>query len=359
MTTTTEALLTEMISQNQDHHAYAVEDASTAWYLDSRASNHVTGNRSLLVDVKPAEHNRIVHTVGGQSLPVKGIGSVVIQLPNGEIKAIGNIMYVPGLTKNLFSVGSITDKGLTILFLPHVCHVLDKNTNQVLIKGIRDSVNSLYRIESSFFVNCIEVHTASNTNPAALWHARFGHPNDICLRTLIHNQLAHGLPQNLPEDTITYETCIAGKQCRLPFPKITLHRATKPLQLLHADLWGPAPVPSYSGARYFLSIIDDFSCKNWNYFLHRKGEAFDTFRTFQRMVENETGLHVISIRTDRGGEFTSKAFQDYCHKHGIQRQLTVACTPQQNGVVDRRNRTLLETARCLTSHQNLPQQLRA
>ena len=132
------------MTQTQDQLALSVEDSSTAWYLDSGASNHVTGNRSLLVDVKPTEHNRVVHTAGGQSLPVKGTGSVVIKLPNGEIKAIGNILYVPGLTKNLFSVGSITDKGLTVLFLPHVCHVVDKTTKQILIKGIRDSVNSLF-----------------------------------------------------------------------------------------------------------------------------------------------------------------------------------------------------------------------
>ena len=355
--TTTEALLTEMLSQNQDTEAFAVEDHSTAWYLDSGASNHVTGNRKLLVDVKPAEQHRVVHTAGGQSLPVKGVGSVVIQLPNGEIKTIGNILYVPGLTKKLFSVGSITDRGLTVHFLPHACHVVDKNTRQVLIKGIRDSVNSLYRVESSFFISCTEVHTISHTDTAALWHARLGHPNERRLRTLFHNQLAFGLPKHIPTESSICETCIAGKQTRLPFPKHTQHRASKPLQLLHADLWGPAPVSSYSGARYFLSIIDDYSRKNWVYFLTQKGAAFDTFCTFQGMVEKETGLHIVSIRTDRGGEFTSNAFIKHCQTHGIQRQLTMAGTPQQNGVVERRNRTLLETARCLTANQDLPQQL--
>ena len=91
-----------MLSQNQDTSAFAVEDQSTAWYLDSGASNHVTGNRALLVDVKPTEQHRVVHTVGGQSLPVRGVGSVVIKLPNGEIKTIGNILYVPGLKKTYF-----------------------------------------------------------------------------------------------------------------------------------------------------------------------------------------------------------------------------------------------------------------
>ena len=118
-----------MISQIQSNNALAIEDHSVAWYLDSGASNHVTGNRHLLVDIKPVEHNKVFHTAGGQSLFVKGIGFVVMKLPSGEIKTIGNILYVLGLTKNLFYVGSIADKGLTIHFSPHACYVVDKCTN--------------------------------------------------------------------------------------------------------------------------------------------------------------------------------------------------------------------------------------
>lgn len=302
---TTEALLTEMISQDQSNNALAIEDHSAAWYLDSGASNHVTGNRNLLVDVRPTENHRVVHTAGGQSLPVKGVGYVVIKLPNGEIKAIGNILYVPGLTKNLFSVGSIANRGLTVHFSPHACQVVDKNTKQTLLRGIRDSTNSLYRIEDSTFINCVEVNVSSQINPATLWHARLGHPNERRLHTLITKQLAYGLPTNIPESLNTCEAFVAGKQSRLPFPKNTSHRASRPLQLLHADLWGPAPVSSYSGACYFLSIIDDCSRKNWIYFLIKKSEAFDKFQDFQRMAEKETGFPIITVRTDRGGQFNS------------------------------------------------------
>lgn len=216
---TTEALLTEMMSQDHDNHILAVEDHSAAWYLDSGASNHVTGNRNLLVDVRTTETNRVVHTAGGQSLLVKGVGSVVIKLPNGEIKTIGNILYVLGLTKNLFSVGLIADKGLTIHFSPHACHVIDKNTNQTFLRGIRDSTNSLYRIEDSIFVHCVEINVASQINQATLWHARLGHPNEGRLHTLVTKQLAHGLPTSIPDSTGTCEACIAGKQSRLPFSK--------------------------------------------------------------------------------------------------------------------------------------------
>ena len=165
-----------MISQNHSNNALAIVDQSVARCLDSRASNHVTNNRNLLVHIRPVEHDKVVRTAGGQSLSVKGIGFVVIKLPSGEMKTIGNIFYVPGLTKNLFSVGSIEDKGLTIRFSPHVCHVVDKHTNQTLIKGLRDSINSLYRIEDSILVNCIEFNVTSPINPATLWHAILGHP---------------------------------------------------------------------------------------------------------------------------------------------------------------------------------------
>ena len=84
----------------------------------------------------------------------------------------------PSLTKNLFFVGSIVDKGLTIHFPPHACHVVDKRTNQTLIKGDQGSINSLYRIEDSVFVNCIEINFSSCINPATLWQAILGHPNE-------------------------------------------------------------------------------------------------------------------------------------------------------------------------------------
>ncbi|MCO5554063.1 hypothetical protein L7F22_007589 [Adiantum nelumboides] len=112
--------------------------------------------------------------------------------------------------------------------------------------------------------------------------------------------------------------------------------------------------PAMGGSFYFLLLVDDYSRKMWVYFLREKAEAFGKFKMWHKLVENQTGKKVKKLRTDRGGEFLSTEFNDYCKEHGIQRQLTIAHTPQQNGVVERRNRTVVEMARCMLKAQDMP-----
>ena len=113
-------------------------------------------------------------------------------------------------------------------------------------------------------------------------------------------------------------------------PKKSLWRASNKLQLVHADICRPIKPESNSNKRYILSFIDDFTRKTWIYFLHEKSEAFSMFRNFKAHVEKEIGAYIASLRTDRGGEFTSNEFVEFCKNQGISRQLTAAYTPQQN-----------------------------
>jgi hypothetical protein len=103
-----------------------------------------------------------------------------------------------------------------------------------------------------------------------------------------------------------------------------------------------------------LVLIDDFSRKTWIYFLTEKGETFDMFKRFKSRVEKEVGKYICCLRTDRGGEFTSNSFNQFCEEHGIRRQLTAAYTPQQNGVAGRRNRTIMNMVRCLLTEKEMP-----
>lgn len=101
-------------------------------------------------------------------------------------------------------------------------------------------------------------------------------------------------------------------------------------------------------------VIDDYSRYMWTVLLEQKDEAFDKFRKLRSMVEQETGEKIQVFRTDRGGEFTSNEFDSFCQNSGIKRHLTVPYTPQQNGVVEGRNRTLLEMTRSILKHMNMP-----
>ena len=103
--------------------------------------------------------------------------------------------------------------------------------------------------------------------------------------------------------------------------------------------------PSLGSQRYFLIFIDDFSRMTWVYFLKQKSEAFATFKKFKALVEKQKGCSIKTIRSDRGGEYTSQKFEEYCKNEGIQKHLTSGYTPQQNSVSERRNRTIVEMAR--------------
>ena len=124
------------------------------------------------------------------------------------------------------------------------------------------------------------------------------------------------------------EDCLVGRQHRDPFPRASMWRANNILQLIHADICGPINLVSNGNKRYLITFIDDYSRKTWVFFLMAKSEAYSTFKSFKARVEKETRSYIRSLRTDRGGEFTSQDFTDFCNEHGIQRQLTTAYSPQ-------------------------------
>lgn len=148
--------------------------------------------------------------------------------------------------------------------------------------------------------------------------------------------------------------CLVGKQKRDPFPKKINWRASQVLELVHADLCGPIQPISNSKQRYLITFIDDFSRKLWVYFLLEKSEAFVAFKRYKALVEKEANFSIKSLCTDQGGEFISREFTNFCVDNGIKRQLTTAYTPQQNGVAERKNRTIMNMVRSMLSEKKIP-----
>lgn len=144
-----------------------------------------------------------------------------------------------------------------------------------------------------------------------------------------------------------------GKQSRNSFPSGQSWRASNVLELLHADLCGPK-TESLGGSKYFLLLTDDYCRWSWVYFLKFKSEAFETCKKFKVLVEKHSGRYIKTLRTDLGGEFCSDEFNTYCKEHGIQRELIAPRTPEQNGVAERKNRTVVEMARSMLKAKNLP-----
>ena len=134
----------------------------------------------------------------------------------------------------------------------------------------------------------------------------------------------------------------------MSFPS-SAKRANKILELVHSDVFGPVSVPSLGKSVYYVSFIYEFSRNTWIYFLRKKSEVFDKFKEFKALVENQTEKKINTLRTDNGGEFCSKEFEEFCKKCGIARQKTTPYTHQKNGVAERMKKTLMEKARSMLS----------
>ncbi|GJW54514.1 zinc finger, CCHC-type containing protein [Tanacetum coccineum] len=171
---------------------------------------------------------------------------------------------------------------------------------------------------------------------------------------MTQRNLVHGIP-TIKHATQICDVCLIGKHSRTPFPKKAKARSTSPLDLVYGDLCGPITPPTPSGKKYIFLIVDDYSRYMWVYFLSTKDQAFDTFKEYKSTIEKELRTTLKMLRTDRGGEFTSNEFTQYCKENGIARQLTAPYSPQQNGVVERRNRTIMSTTRCMMKATNMPQ----
>ena len=153
------------------------------------------------------------------------------------------------------------------------------------------------------------------------------------------------------------DTCQLGKQTKSSFKPIKDIMTSRPLELIHMDLFGLAKTKSLNGNRYVLVLVDDFSRFTWIFFLEHKDQTFLLFNIFQKRVEKEKEFSILRIRSDRGGEFVNQLFMTYCDENGIKHEKSCLRTPQQNGVVERKNRTLQEMSRTMISEYGLPQYL--
>ncbi|KAJ0906671.1 putative RNA-directed DNA polymerase [Helianthus annuus] len=223
-----------------------------------------------------------------------------------------------------------------------------------LVMKVQRSPNRLYKIS----LKCGRpVCLAMNLEEDMwVWHARMGHANFGVLEDMSKKGAVVGIP-HISHPKQVCEGCLVAKQTRKPFPSEAQWRAKKPLELIHAFLCGPITPHSWGGNRYFLLLVDDCTRYMWVYLLKSKDNAFAQFKKFKKQVEQESSQKIKILRTDRGGEFISHQFNDYCQQEGIRRQLTAPYTPQQNGVVERRNRTVLNMTRSLLKTMKVPDAL--
>ncbi|GJX11424.1 putative ribonuclease H-like domain-containing protein [Tanacetum coccineum] len=330
-------------------------DAEDEGIFDSGCSRSMTGNMERLDDFQEFQGGKV--TFGGGEGRITGKGT--IRTPTLDFE---NVYYVKELQQfNLFSISQICDKKNRVLFTDTDCLVLSKDfmlpdESMVVLRVPRK--HNLYTINLNNLSprgNLACLVAKASVDESVKWHRRMGHVNYKNMNRLVKGNLVRGLPPKLFKNDHTCVACCKGKQHKASYKAITaVSSISEPLQLLHMDLFGPTSIRSIDHKYYCLVITDDYSRFCWVFFLEHKDETYPILKDFINLVENQLNKKVKAIRCDNGTEFKNAHIIELCGSKGIKRDYSNARTPQQNGVAERKNRTLIEAARTMLADSKLP-----
>ncbi|GJU81428.1 retrovirus-related pol polyprotein from transposon TNT 1-94, partial [Tanacetum coccineum] len=304
----------------------------------------MTGNRKLFSTYKAYNGGNVIFSSNLRS-NIIGKGTV----SNDSLK-IDNVEHVDNLGFNLLSIGQIYDNKCRVTFSEYDSEIT--KDGKVICRGIRKK--GLYVMKLGNKPKDQICLTTIDEN-STLWHRRLGHANMRLIQSLASKELVRNLPK-LKFDQHFCDACKMGKQFHASHKAKNVVSTTRCLELLHMDLFGPSAVRSCGGNRYTLVIVDDYSRYTWSRFLKDKTKSFDQFKIFSRKVQNQLGCSIVLIRTDHGREFDNEVkFGEFCNVNGITHNFSAPRTPQSNGVVERKNRTLQEMSRTMLNEQSLLQ----
>ncbi|GJX69959.1 putative ribonuclease H-like domain-containing protein [Tanacetum coccineum] len=336
------------------HNDYPHRALQNKGIVDSGCSRHMTGNKAYLAEYQDFNGGPVAF--GGSKGYITGKGKI----KTGKLD-FEDVCFVKELQhSNLFSVSQMCDKKNKVLFTDSECLVLSPefklpDANQVLLRIPRQNNMYSFNLEnivpSGGLACLIAKATIDESNK---WHRRLGHVNFKNLNKLVKGNLVRGLPLKIFQNDHTCVACQKGKQHKASCKAKSVSSISHSLQLLHMDLFGPTSVRSLNHKTYCLVITDEFSRFSWVFFLRTKDETSGILKDFIRQIENQLNQKVKTIRCDNGTEFKNKDVIEFCGSKGIKREYSNARTPQQNGVAERKNRTLIEAARTMLADSFLP-----
>ncbi|UYV71448.1 hypothetical protein LAZ67_8003257 [Cordylochernes scorpioides] len=336
---------------------YLSKLGANEWCLDSGATAHMCSSRDSFAYFEDTAPVKITLS-DGQFIEAIGKGNVKLDCKTntGTVTlSLEDVLFVPRLNGNLFSISKCTSKFNIVNFKYRKAEIVNLHTKICIQAYERNGLYILSQINCPKALATSEICIAGEKNYEK-WHSRLGHLNLQDLKKLKMQNIVYGLPI-FDVKNFTCEVCLKGKQTRLPFQKESFTRSREPLELVHTDICGPMRTKSLGGALYFSTFIDDFSGFIFTFKMKSRSEVFKGFRIFKNYAEKQTGKRLKCIRSDNAPEYLSKEFKDYLEGEGIGRQLSVEYTPQQNGVAERANRTLLDMTRCFMIEGDLPETL--
>lgn len=335
-------------------------ESNVIWCVDSGCTAHMCGSESDFEEMNKSNDGK-VNLANNASTEIKGKGSVHLTASmNGVTKQVKlrETLLVPELRTNLLSVGKICDRGFKVTFESDAATIVDTSGRPIL-RAERES-GGLYLLKAgnreTVANSALDGGITKKLQAAKTWHRKMGHLNYQDLWNCQRSNAVSGLELSERPDNIFCDVCTKGKMTRAPFPKKS-ERKTEMLELIHSDICGPIRTESSGGSRYFATFIDDASRWSEVRFLRNKSDVLQAFKDYKALVENQTGRRVKYLQSDNGREYCNERFDTFLKDNGIGRRLTVPYTPEQNGVAERKNRTLLDMARCLLLQSSLPKSL--
>ena len=302
---------------NPGHHTY-----TRAELYDSGCTKHISPYRDDLIDFAeiPPKSFRAANK---QSFSATGIGKLIVDLPNGVRSSkleLTEVQYSSQVAYTLVSVGNLDEKGYTVKFGGGKCVITDRNG--AIVGEVPKNHRGLYRVEHDLET----ADVVSEELTLEQFHRRMGHISPEIARKLVSQGLVTGVHLETTDSGNLFfcESCIYAKSSRKPIQKVRGgERATEFGGEVHSDLWGPAPVESRGGKRYYITFTDDKTRLTHLYLLRKKDEAFNSYKDYEAWVNTQLSAKIKTLHSDRGGEYKGKEFIVHLKSKGTTSKFTV------------------------------------
>lgn len=324
---------------------------------DSGASRHMSPFRHRFRNFHTIPP-RAITAANHRTFYATGAGDLQVDVPNGDTTTpviLRDTLYAPDMALTIISISRINDAGYDVSFhaKTRTCKISNPAGKQV--GSIPANSNGLFKVEHSYAaidttpVKQIDIHTL---------HQRLGHIAADTIHALVRNHAIDGIELIDDGSPIICDSCEYAKMTRKVILK---ERKAPPAKRfgdeIHTDLWGPSPINSLGGRRYYITFTDDATRYTVADILRTKDEALNAYKTFAAWAQTQHGIKIKALCSDRGGEYTGREFTKFLQQEGTEHRLTTHDTPQHNGVAKSLNRRLLERVCAVLHHSELPKNL--
>ena len=316
------------------------------WIVDTGATRHICANKDMFTTYDKVEGEN-VFMGNSASASIQGKGKIVLTLTSGKLLTLTNVLHVPEMRRNLISGSLLMKAGLKLSFDSDRL-VLTRN-GEFVGKGFCNGGLFTLDVKIDTMNKNASTSSAYIAESIDLWHARLGHVNFDSVKRLKHLNL---IPSFSKTDFSKCQVCVEAKFTKKPFKSVD--RQTEVLELVHSDLGDFNNHESRGGKKYYITFVDDCSRFCMVYLLRSKDEAEEMFLKYKAEVENQLDKKIKRVRSDRGGEYSPDTLKAFCEQLGIVHETTAPYSPEQNGIAERKNRTLKNMMNSMLISSGLP-----